>query len=292
VFILLGGIWSSSFLWIKIAVQEIGPITLVAFRVLFGLLFGIAVILIERPKLRDDMRSWAPVLVLGITNVAIPFFLISRGEKSIDSAVAAVLDATVPLFTILIAHYLLRDDKMTVPKVLGLSIGFAGVVILVSKDFGSSPSSLFGEGAVVLASAFYAGSAVYARRTTEDTPSIMRSAGPLLSSTLVMWLATLGFEIPIRIPQTPITWIALLWLGILGSGLAFIMMYYLIHEIGPTRTSMVTYLFPLGGVVLGVSFLGEQLSWQLLAGATLIVASLVGANLQPKTREVVEATTS
>ena len=292
VFILLGGIWSSSFLWIKIAVQEIGPITLVAFRVLFGLLFGLVVILIQRPKLPRDFKSWVPVLVLGITNVAIPFFLISWGEKSIDSAVAAVLDATVPLFTILIAHYLLRDDKMTFPKVLGLLIGFAGVVILVSKDFGSSRNSLLGQGAVVLASAFYAGSAVYARRTTEDAPGIMRSVGPLISSTLAMWLTTLVFESPVRIPQVPLTWIALLWLGVLGSGVAFIMMYYLIHEIGPTRTSMVTYLFPLGGVILGVSFLGEQLSWQLLAGAALIVASLVVANLQPKLGEAVEASTS
>lgn len=291
VFILLGAIWSSSFLWIKIAVQEIGPITLVAFRVLFGLIFGIAVILIQQPKLPRDVKNWMPLLVLGITNVAIPFFLISWGEKSIDSGVAAILDATVPLFTILIAHYLLRDDRITVPKVLGLLIGFAGVIVLVSKDFGSSPSSLLGEGAVVLASAFYAGSAVYARRTTENTPGIMRSAGPLISSTLMMWLATFVFESPVRIPRAPSTWIALLWLGVLGSGVAFIMAYYLIHEIGPTRTSMVTYLFPLGGVILGVSFLGEKLSWQLLAGGALIVASLVAANLQPKTREAAEAST-
>src|SRR5262245_2848329 len=110
-----------------------------------------AVILIQRPKLPRNFKNWLPVLLLGITNVAIPFFLISWGEKSIDSAVAAILDATGPLFTILIAHYLLGDDKITLPKVLGLLIGFAGVIILVSKDFGSSPSSLLGQGAVVLA---------------------------------------------------------------------------------------------------------------------------------------------
>jgi drug/metabolite transporter (DMT)-like permease len=89
-------------------------------------------------------------------------------------------------------------------------------------------------------------------------------------------------ESPIEIPQLGITWIALLFLGILGSGIAFIMVYYLIHEIGPTRTSMVTYLFPLGGVLLGVVFLNEELSWQLLAGAVLIVLSLVVANMQPQ----------
>jgi drug/metabolite transporter (DMT)-like permease len=281
VFILLGAIWSSSFMWIKIAVQEVGPITLVAFRVLFGLLFGIVVIFIQRAQMPRSFREWSPLLLLGITNVAIPFFLISWGEQSIDSAVAAILDATVPLFTILIAHYLLHDDKMTWPKVLGLLIGFAGVIILMSKDIGASVGSLLGQLAVVLASAFYAGSAVFARKTTEDTPGILRSAGPLISATVVMWLATFFVESPIKIPQLGITWVALLFLGVLGSGLAFVLAYYLIHEIGPTRTSMVTYLFPLGGVILGVAFLNESLSWQLLAGAVLIILSLVVANWQP-----------
>ena len=268
-------------MWIKIAVQEVGPITLVAFRVLFGLLFGIVVIFIQRAQMPRSFREWSPLLLLGITNVAIPFFLISWGEQSIDSAVAAILDATVPLFTILIAHYLLHDDKMTWPKVLGLLIGFAGVIILMSKDIGASVGSLLGQLAVVLASAFYAGSAVFARKTTEDTPGILRSAGPLISATVVMWLATFFVESPIKIPQLGITWVALLFLGVLGSGLAFVLAYYLIHEIGPTRTSMVTYLFPLGGVILGVAFLNESLSWQLLAGAVLIILSLVVANWQP-----------
>ena len=239
----------------------------------------------------DWRRRWRDYFAVGMVGSGLPFIFFAFAAHSLPAGYSAVLNATVPLFTILIAHYLLRDDRITVPKVLGLLIGFAGVIVLVSKDFGSSPSSLLGEGAVTLASAFYAGSAVYARRTTENTPGIMRSAGPLISSTLMMWLATFVFESPVRIPRAPSTWIALLWLGVLGSGVAFIMAYYLIHEIGPTRTSMVTYLFPLGGVILGVSFLGEKLSWQLLAGGALIVASLVAANLQPKTREAAEAST-
>ncbi len=285
-FLLLGAIWSSSFMWIKIAVGEVGPITLVAFRTLFGLLFGVAVILIQRVQLPRNFREWTPVLALGITNVAIPFFLISWGEQHIDSAVAAILDATVPLFTILIAHYLLHDDKMTVPKVTGLLIGFTGVVILMSKDLDASSSSVLGQLAVVLACAFYAGSNVYARRTTENTPGILRSAGPLLSATVVMWLATPLLESPVKIPHTGITWVALLFLGVLGSGLAFVLSYYLIHEIGPTRTSMVTYLFPLGGVLLGVAFLHEQLSWQVFVGGVLVVLSLIVANMQPRKKDL------
>jgi drug/metabolite transporter (DMT)-like permease len=200
--------------------------------------------------------------------------------------VAAILDATVPLFTILIAHYLLHDDKMTVPKVLGLFMGFAGVVILMSKDIGDSAGSVLGQLAVVLACAFYAGSGVYARKTTENTSGILRSAGPLLSATAVMWLTTFFVERPVKIPQLGITWIALLFLGILGSGFAFVLSYYLIHEIGPTRTSMVTYLFPLGGVLLGVFFLSEKLSWQVFAGGVLVVLSLLVANMQPQRKNL------
>ncbi len=289
VFLLLGAIWSSSFMWIKIAVQDISPIMLVAFRALFGLLFGVVVIFIQRIPWPRNFRAWFPLLLLGLTNVAIPFFLISWGEKSIDSAVAAILDATVPLFTILMAHYLLRDDKITLPKVLGLLIGFAGVVVLMSQDLANaSTSSLLGQAAVILASVFYAGSSVYVRKTTEDTPGILRSAGPLVSATAVMWLATFLFERPVQMPQLGITWVALLWLGVIGSGLAFVMAYYLIHEIGPTRTTMVTYLFPLGGVILGVTFLHEQLTWQMIAGASLILASLAITNWEPKKRELRE----
>jgi drug/metabolite transporter (DMT)-like permease len=275
IFILLGAIWSSSFMWIKIAVQEIGPVTLVAFRALFGLLFGVVVIFIGRVGWPRTFKAWGPLLLLGVTNIAIPFFLISWGEQSIDSA--------------LIAHYLLDDDKITWPKMLGLLIGFAGVVVLMSKDiFNASTSSLLGQAAVILASIFYAVNSVYIRKTTGDIPGIVRSTGPLLSASAVMWLSTLLFESPVQLPQLGITWIALLWLGIFGSGLAFLMAYYLIHEIGPTRTTMVTYLFPLGGVLLGVTFLNEQLTWQLITGAILIVLSLVVANWQPREQKMQE----
>ena len=288
VFLLLGAIWSSSFMWIKIAIQEVGPTTLVAFRVLFGLLFGVIVILIQRIELPRTLKIWTPLLVIGLINIAIPFFLISWGELHIDSAVASILDATVPLFTILIAHFLLQDDKITLPKATGLIIGFAGIVVLMSKDIGASSNSLLGQGAVILASVFYAISAIYIRKTTEDIPGILRSAGPLVSATAIMWLGTLVFESPVHIPQLGITWVALLCMGVLGSGLAFVMAFYLIHEIGPTRLTMVTYLFPLGGVILGVSFLQERLTWQIIAGAVLIVSSVVIANCEQKRKLNIE----
>ena len=97
-----------------------------------------------------------------------------------------------------------------------------------------------------------------------------------------MTISAFIFEAPVKVPSLPITWVALLWMGILGSGMAFIMLFYLIHEIGPTRATMVTYLFPLGGVSLGVIFLHEALTWQVITGAAFIILSLVVANWQPK----------
>ena len=281
VFILLGAIWSSSFMWIKIGVQEIGPMALVAFRMLFGALTAIVIGMYMRVTWPRDGKTLGIFAILGPTSLAIPIFLISWGEQTIDSAVAAILNATTPLFTIVIAHLLLHDDKMTAPRVLGLLLGFAGVGVLLSKDFvAGSQNSVIGQAAVILASFFYAGSAVFARKWTRDIDGIVRGAMPLITSTIFLWILGPLVERPFEVPSLPLTWISVLWLGILGSGLAVIMLWYLIHEIGPTRTSMVTYLFPLGGVILGVVFLNEELSWQLVAGAVLIVLSLVVANRQ------------
>lgn len=282
-FIFLGAIWSASFLWIKIALDEIGPFTLVAFRVLFGVIFAGGAVFLQRKAWPRDWAGWFPFLLLGVTSVAIPFFLITWGELSIDSAVASILNATVPLFTIVIAHLFLHDDKMTLQRVSGLFIGFIGVIVLLSEDLTAGVrSSFLGQAAVILASVFYAASSVYARRKTQSAPGLVRGAAPLVSATVLMWLVTPVMESPLTIPQLTLTWVAILWLGVLGSGLALILWYYLLHEIGPTRTGMVSYIFPLGGVVLGVIFLNEHLSWQLAVGALLIISSILVVNWQPK----------
>ncbi len=283
VFILLGAIWSASFLWIKIALAEIGPLTLVTYRVVFGLLTGLAVAIILRIRLPRDWKTWRIFIVLGIFNVAVPFFLITWGELSIESAVASILNATVPLFTIILAHFFLNDDKITLPRITGLLIGFGGVVLLLSKDLNSNVhNSVIGQGAVILASLSYAGSYIFARQHTADVPGQVRGMLPLFSASAVMLVAAPVAEAPFAIPQMPITWLALLWLGVLGTGLAMIMQYYLVHEIGPTRATLVTYIFPLGGVLLGVIFLREELSWQLATGAVLIISSIAVVNWKKK----------
>jgi drug/metabolite transporter (DMT)-like permease len=283
VFALLGIIWSSSFLWIKIGVQEAGPTVLVAFRMLFGFLSAAAVAWYQKDNWPRDWKTWGIYAILGPTSLAIPIFFISWGEQTIDSAVASILNATMPLFTLIIAHFALHDDKMTPQKVVGLLVGFAGIVVLLSKDLvANAHNSAIGQAAVILAALFYAGSAVVTRKFTQHVQGAVRGAAPLLTATIFMWAVAPFIEPNFRIPVLPITWVAALWLGVLGSGIAMVLNYYLLHEIGPTRSSMVTYVFPPGGVLLGIIFLNEELSWQLLAGAVLIVASLVIVNWKPK----------
>ncbi len=284
VFLALGAIWSSSFLWIKIGVQEIGPMALTAFRMLFGALTAAAIAAYQRVPFTRDPKDWGVFAFFGPASLAIPIFLISWGEQTIDSAVASILNATVPLFTLLIAHFLLHDDKITFQKTLGLLIGFAGVLALMSEDLlASEHGSVIGQFAVILASLFYAGSAVGIRKYSQHMDNTMRSVGFLVTAAVFMWAIGPIAEQPFEVPSLPITWVATLWLGVLGSGVATIMLYYLIHEIGPSRATMVTYLFPVGGVILGVIFLNERLSWQLLVGTTLIIASLAVVNYKKKT---------
>src|SRR4030065_721227 len=142
-FVLLGLIWGSSFLWIKIAVAEIGPFLLAALRLLFGLL-GLSVIMLFRGQaIPRERRTLLAFLVMGGFNTALPFTLISCGETQIDSALASILNGTVPLFTIVIAHFWLQDEKINLPRSAGLFVGFIGVVVLVSRDL--APKGLGGD---------------------------------------------------------------------------------------------------------------------------------------------------
>ena len=290
-FITLGVLWSASFLWIKLAVQEIGPFALVALRTLFGALTGILAAIFMHTRWPRDHRTWLVYLLLGVTSVVIPFLLVAWGEETIDSAIASILNASVPLFTIVIAHFFVKDDRISLQKSLGLLVGFAGVAVLLSKDLATaSHSSALGQAAVIVASIFYAGSTVYARLRTQHVPALIRGAAPLMTATIITWLALPVAEHPIKMPSLPLTWLAVLWLGILGSGVALVLWYYLLHEIGPTRTTLVSYIFPLGGVILGVIFLDEPLSWQLAVGAALITSSIAAVNWNPQPNATLPAT--
>ena len=278
-FLALSLAWGSSFFWIKIALEEIGPFALVAWRVLFGILGLLVVVALKRPDWPKSRKVWGALAVLGLTNTAIPFVLISWAELHIDSAVASILNGSLPLFTTVIAHFALTDDKLTRQRILGLLVGFVGVFVLIRRDAGGDLEfNLLAQGAMILAVLFYAYSGIYARLNTKEVTPIIHALIPLITADVLLWGIAPVVESPFTLPTLAMTWWAILWLGLVGSCVAYLLYFYLLHSVGPTRSSMVTYTFPLVGVTLGVGFLGERLDFSLVLGALLILASLYIVN--------------
>ncbi len=277
-FISLGLIWGSSFLWIKIALQETSPYTLVAFRVGFALITLLVAISVTRQKF--PMRSkWWVFLFLGAFNIAIPFLLISWAEQHIPSAIAAILNGTPPLFTIIFAAIFLSDDHFTWRKVSGLVVGFGGVVILMSHQLGNGIASYtLGVIAMLIAAMFYGASAVFARRFTGGLTSVTQALGQQIAANLLIWPLALWGQQQFILPKLPLTWTTLVLLGVLNTGLSTIVYYSLLHEVGPTKTMLVTYIFPVVGAILGLVFLSEPFGWTMAMGTMVIILGVIIVN--------------
>ena len=301
-FALLGLVWGSSFLWIKIAVQEIGPFTLVAFRLLFGLVGLLVIMRLQKQSFPRDRRVLLAFLFMGVFNTAIPFTLISWGETRIDSGLASILNGTVPLFTIVIAHFWLHDEKITLPRIAGLLVGFVGVVVLVSRDIGPQGlvGNLWGQVAVIGGSVCYAVAITFSRKHLRNQPPVLQSTMILLVADALLWLTVPivrqvapGIESPLHvIPVLPLTWFAIAWLGLLGSCLAYLLFFYLINSWGPTRASLVTYVFPVIGLILGIIFRQEAVDRELIFGSLLIVGGIVVVNFIRRPQPIKATTTT
>ncbi len=280
-FLLLGGFcWGSSYFWIKIAVAEIGPLTLVALRVTLAGGAIWAWVLARKIPLPASAKEIGLMAVLGITNVALPFMLISWGETRIDSGLTGLLTATMPLFTTLIAHRFIASDRITVPKTIGVALGFSGVGILFSRDIGAGAvsSNLLGQAAVIGGALCYASSSVYNRRFLHGQHPLAITACSLPSAAVTMWLLAPLVEAPFTLPRLPVTWLATAWLALIGTALAYPLAYFLVHTWGPTRTSLVTYLIPVTAVTLGVIVLKESFDWHTRVGGTLIFMGIATVN--------------
>lgn len=276
-FLFLGLVWGSSFLWIKLALQEVNPFMLVFFRVSFASL-GL-VLYFHFMHYRFALRWWWVYAIIGFFNVAFPFVLISWAETHISSGLASILNSTVPLFTMLIASFFYKEDKLTLARGIGLAIGFAGVLILSSTRLeGNSEFQTLGILAMLVAACAYGASTVFARRVNSAITPQEHSLGQMLGGLVFITPAMLVTNVPLHLPQHPITWAAFAWLGLIGSFVAAVIWFSLIYEVGPSRTSMVTYMFPLVGVLLGIIFLDEKMSWQLVTGGILILAGIYMVN--------------
>jgi drug/metabolite transporter (DMT)-like permease len=281
----LGLVWGTSFLWIKIAVTEISPFMLVSIRTLFALL-GLGAYLLA---VKSARASWVQMrkqlwvyAVLGLINIVTPWLLISWAGQYIDSGLSSILNSTMPLFTIMISPFFVPDDRFTLKKAAGLLTGFIGVVILLYPNRGGVwGNHLAGQAAVLLAALCYGGSTVFARKMARGLPAQTQAFLQFLTATVMMWAFTLATQRPLAFPRLPITWLALVWLGLLGSALAYIIYFDLLPRIGPTRMSTVTYILPLFAVLLGIIFLDEGFHWGAIIGALLILSGITIVNLRP-----------
>ncbi len=283
---LLGLIWGSSFLWIKIGVESITPIMLVTLRVSFGLLALLVVVLVQRQSLPRDRSTLLKYLFMGVFNLVVPFLLITWGETKIDSSLASILNAATPLFVIIIAHFWLHDEKITGARLGGLLLGFAGVVVLVLQNLKpeTMQGDILGELAVLLATVSYAVALIFSRRYLRGTKPVVQSTMILVMATALMWIIMPAADRPLVFPVTPLTWIAVIWLGMLGLCVAYLLFFHLNNVWGPTRASLVTYVFPVVGVVLGIVFLSEPLTWNMIVGSILVVGGIGVVNRKPRVK--------
>lgn len=268
--ILLGAIWGASFLFMRVAVPQFGPIPLIAVRVGVGAAFLIAVIGARADARRSLARNTTQLAVLGAINSAIPFTLFAYAVVSVTAGFAAVLNSTAPLFGALVAFAWLGEAPSR-SRVLGLVVGFTGVVILVWGRL-----SFAADGAAVLAgltAAFLYGIAAnYTKRHLSGVDPLVIAAGSLIGATV--FLAPLA--VLYRPPITPNTtsWVSAALLGIVCTGVAYILYFKLLKRVGPSRTLTVTYLIPAFGVWWGYVFLGETITGSMIAGCAVILVGI------------------
>jgi drug/metabolite transporter (DMT)-like permease len=290
---LLGLIWGSSFLLIKIAVDDFGPLPLVTVRLGLAAAAFVVVLLTVRRPLPRDRKTWLSLALLGLTNTTLPFLLITWGEQSIDSGLAGVLNAAVPLFSMVMAHFALQDDKMHFGKVFGLIMGFIGVVILALRTADPThQNSVAGQVAVLLAGVSYAFSAVYLRRNLWHVESVVTAGTTLAFGAVYTLVAMLLLVNPLptlaAIPSDAI--LAAVALGLLNTFIAYILFFRIIRAWGASRSTTVTYLMPPVSLTLGILFYGEVFDIRLVVAAVLIIGGVLMANLwKPAVRQAATA---
>ena len=275
-------IWGVSFLFIKIAVMEVSPATTVVLRLAFSVA-TLALIGWVRPDLVMGWRRfWKLGVVVGIINNAIPFVLISWGETQIASGVASILNATTPLFTVLLAHWATgpAHESLSTRRVGGVIMGFIGVAVLIGPAIfdlgGTGLARTLGEMAVLGAAAAYGVGAILSRRFGATGPLVAPMACQIPALLVMIPVAAL-WSPPTRMPSLLVIG-SIAELGIMGTAVAYLLYFWLIRHVGATRTSLVTYLLPCTALLWGMMFLNERISWYTVLGLLLVLLGTMTTN--------------
>lgn len=280
--LLLALLWGSSFLWIKIALDGLSPVQLTLARLAFGAAFLLALCAVTRLRLPRPGRLWLHLAVIAAIGQAIPFTLFGIGEQSVSSGLAGVLNATTPLWTVIVAVLARQERRLGPARIAGLLLGFGGTLLILAPWHSATAGTIAGSLACIAAAMCYAVSLVYSSRFVMG-----RGVAPLALATLqitlgagLLALATpvLGRQ-PVRLETAVV--VSAVVLGVAGTGYAFVLLNRLIGDLGPTSASTVTYLLPVIAVLLGAAVLGEELNARVLAGMVVV---LLGVALTQRRR--------
>ncbi len=286
IFVALGFMWGSSYLFIKLAVDDFGTFTLVALRLLVGSALLWIVVRLAGQAIPRDPRVYRHLVVMAVINITIPFLLITWAEQSVDSSLAAILTAPVPLFAIVLSAIFLSDEPMRVNGLVGLFVGFVGVVIVTSRGLTGGESSIVGEIALLGAAFSYAAGAVYTRKYVRGLPPMIPAVFQVTFAAIITVILALLFEQPWNSRPDGQSVFAILWLGVLGSGLAYLAAFRLLARWGATRMTLVAYLLPVVGIVLGFLVLQEPIDARLILGTALVISGVGLVNSRRGRRRV------
>ncbi len=273
--IILSIIWGASFFFVEIAVERMTPLTIVLCRVGFAAFLLLGFVRFTGRKMPKKFGIWSALLALGALNNVIPFSLITWGQSHIDSSQAAILNATAPVFSVILAHFLTKDEPLTKNRLIGVLFGWGGVAILIGIDaLNGVGLKIAGQVAVLGAALLYAFAAIFGRRFKEIDPVVV-AAGMLTGSTIIMIPLTFMMEQPLSLNPTTGTWMALFGLSAISTALAYIIYFYVLSKAGATNILLVTFLIPVSAIFLGMMVLGESLRWNAFAGMALIFTGLI-----------------
>jgi drug/metabolite transporter (DMT)-like permease len=280
-FAMLGGlglVWGSSFLFIALTVATIPPMTMTVGRLLVGAAIMTVVAALAGERLPTSGRVWAGYMVIGIFGNALPYFLVSSGQTRIESSLTAILMATGPIFTTILAHFFTRDDRASRRKGAGVALGFAGVAMLIGPDaLAGLGASLIGQLLVIGGVFSFAVNNLLARLVHGQPPAVSAAAA-LYCGALWAIPACLIFERPFDVAPSALSILSLLALALFSSAFANMLFFRLSRTAKPSFVSLTSYIMPSVGVLWGVTLLGETLTWRQIASLAVILAGIAAAS--------------
>lgn len=273
----LSAVWGGSFFFNEIAVQELPVFTVVVSRVALAAIILLIIMRLRGERLPKDRRVWIAFFAMGLLNNAIPFSLIVWGQQYIASGVASILNASTPLFTVILAHFLTSDERMTRGRFAGILIGFAGVTVMIGLDaFGEFGVGILAQLLCLGGAISYAFAGIYGRsfRAMGITP-MGTATGQVIASSLIMLPLVLVLDRPWTLPLPSLTAIgALIGVATISTALAYVLYFRILATAGATNLLLVTFLIPVSAILLGIAFLDETLLPRHIAGMALIGGGL------------------